>query len=542
MSIMKNLFRWLCIIFCLICIAAIVLGSGLLGFRLFQLEWKAQGDTNLVMREVNIPFANDLNISKITGSLPFMAGVVIDLDKDHRDEVFLGGGRNQSDALLRYDDVSDGFVDISDEHDLSKNPDDATMGGVSIDVDNDGDSDLLVARESGIWLYLSNGGRLSGRLLPLIIESTTTPISITPGDVNGDGEVDFYVSGYIKNELVEGQTIFSRPYGGYSHLFVNEGGLSWRDASREYGVWRQHNTFTAVFADIDNDDDSDLVIAQDTGHVEMYENTGAPPFKIIENPSVNSYPMGIAAGDLNNDGWIDFYFSNVGHTLPKKMLRGDIPKDDPFNELYMYFQNNGDLTFTDVAKIKRTARLGFGWGSVATDLNLDGWQDLVVAQNYAKFGQPAIIHRYNGKIMQNYAGKEFRPVEKKSGASNPHFAISPLIGDYNGDNLPDIVWANLNGISKAFLNETPGVKAIAIDFSDRLKNQNAKVTAMVNGRVIKRQSIIGQGVSSDQTSKMMIGLGVDDQADSITIEFMNGRLVEFSNITHGSVLVAEEVQ
>lgn len=50
------------------------------------------------MHEVLLPFENKSDISKDTGSLPFMAGVVIDADDDGSEEVFLGGGRGQPTA------------------------------------------------------------------------------------------------------------------------------------------------------------------------------------------------------------------------------------------------------------------------------------------------------------------------------------------------------------------------------------------------------------------------------------------------------------
>lgn len=513
-----------------------LLGSGWLGFRLFQLEWTPQGPTDLRMREVAIPFENRTDISEQTGSLPFMAGVVLDIDGDFRDEVFLGGGRGQADGLFRYDDAARAFVDVSSEHDLSKPDDDATMGGGAIDVDGDGTTDLLVARESGVWLYLNRDGRLSGERLPLAIDPTTTPISIALGDINGDGRIDFYVSGYLRNALVEGETVFNRPYGGYSHLFLNVGGLRWEDATRAYGLWRQHNTFTAVFADLDNDSDSDLVVAQDTGVVETYENTGEPPFRRFANPSVNSYPMGIAAGDFNGDGLVDLYFSNVGHTLPRQLLRGDLPSDAPFNPDYMLFQNAPGLTFQDVAAVRGAARLGFGWGVVAADMDLDGWEDLIVAQNYAKFGQPAIIHRYSGRILRNYGGARFRPVEQRAGAGNPLFAIAPLVGDFNGDQLPDLIWANLRGPTRAFLNATPDRHMIAVWLDNDATTVNARIVVEIGGRTLTRQIVPNQGLGAGQSAKIMIGLGNAAQAERLSVIFPDGRTVSAENTAAGSII------
>ncbi len=66
-----------------------------------------------------------------------------------------------------------------------------------------------------------------------------------------------------------------------------------------------------------NDGDLDLVIAQDTGQVRTWKNTGQR-FELVDNPNSNfySYPMGIAVADYDNNGLVDFFFSNVGTTPP----------------------------------------------------------------------------------------------------------------------------------------------------------------------------------------------------------------------------------
>ncbi len=495
-----------------------LLGSGWLGFRLFQLEWRPQGQTDLVMAEVSLPFHNRTDLSKKTGSLPFMAGVVIDIDGDLSDEIFLGGGRGQADALFTYDPDKNAFIDIALGHDLTKLSGDATLGGASIDVDRNGYSDLIIARESGLWLYLNNGYRLTGGKIDITLNETSTPLSIALGDLNADGLTDLYVSGYIRNDLVDGQTNFSDTYGGFSHLLLGTGdGTTWRDATEDYGLDSQHNRFTAVFADLDNDGDPDLTIAQDTGVVETWRNDGQPPLTPLPNPSQKSYPMGIAAGDLSGNGFVDLYFSNVGHTMPSALLRGDLPEEVAFNPLYMLFENSGGAVFSDTAKPRKAARIGFGWGTVAADMNLDGWDDLIIAQNYAKFGPPAIIHRYTGKIMQNNQGETFSPVEKRVGVQNRLFAISPLIGDFNGDSLPDLVWANLNGPSKAFLNQTENRNVLTILMDDTADVLSTRIEVITPDRTIYRQVIASQGLSSDQTHKLMIGLGDSSQVQSVTI-------------------------
>ncbi len=380
----------------------------------------------------------------------------------------------------------------------------AVHGAAHLDVDNDGDIDLVLARESGVWLYINdvhtNGthGKLVAKKLEFGLDATTTPLSIALGDINADGIVDMYVSGYIRNDLVSGTTNFSDHYGGYSYLLLGNGDNSWRDVSKQAGVWRQHNTFTAVFVDLDNDHDSDLVIAQDTGLVEMYENTNHFPLKRIANPSVNSYPMGLAVGDYDNNALADIYVSNVGHTLPGIMLRGNLAKGAPLHTEYYLLRNTGRLQFEDSAKQAGVGRLGFGWGTVFADMNMDGNIDILVSQNYVKM--PAILRAVNycGKLLQNDGHGHFSLVGKTAKADDRGFGISPLVGDFNADGYPDLIWVNINGPAKAKLNQGKGVKGEVVRLPDTVKSLNAIIVQDedVSGQ-ITRQIIAGQGLGSD---------------------------------------------
>ncbi len=519
-------------------ILILLLSSGWLGFRLFQLEWKAQGETDLAFREVAIDFTNVTDITEKTGSLPFMAGVVIDIDQDGRDEVVLGGGRGQADGVFRLVSEAAVFSDLKDDHDLNMVNNDATMGGASVDLDFDGWPELLLARESGLWIYKNNQGRLQSGWLAFTPpeEDRTTLLSIAPGDVNGDGLTDLYLSGYIQNAHVEGQTIFTRPYGGFSYLLIGQPDGGFTDETERWGLRRQHNTFTALFADIDGDGDADLIVAQDTGVIETWRNDGAAPFTRLENPSVNSFPMGLAAGDFTGDGALDIYASNVGHTLPEALLRGDLSREAPFNPDYMLFAGDGAGGFTDMARDMGAARIGFGWGVVAADFNLDGWEDIAIAQNYAKFGQPAIIHRYAGKILENDSGEVFRPVEKRTGAANRLFAISPLIGDFNGDGRPDLIWANLNGPSRALLNETPDARSITLRLDDSIRAYGARIEIKAATRTLVRHVVPAQGLASDQTALQLIGLGGITEPVTIRIAWPDGTSDTFENVEAGRVI------
>ncbi len=510
---------------CAITTAAVIAGwivvallLPIFGLHLWQQEAELQGRTSLRFSRAALPFENKADLD---ASLPFMAGAVLDVDNDGREEVFLGGGKHQNDGLFRLENGR--FVNITDGLFPPKADGDASMGAASLDINDDQLPDIFVARESGLWLYESSPDGYKARFLSTMPQDNTVPLSIALGDVNGDGWVDFYASGYIRNDLVEGTTIFNKPYGGYSALFINNGDNSWHDSTKEAGLFRQHNTFSAVFADLDNDHDSDLVIAQDTGHVEMYANDGRGHFSPIPNPSVFSYPMGVAAGDYDNDGLIDLYFSNVGHTMPAPLVRGDLTKDQPFNPDYMLFHNEGNLRFTDQARARHAARYGFGWGVVFADMNLDGREDILAAQNYARF--PSFLATtYPGKLLLQYANGRFRPVEKRSHAKNNHYGIAPLVGDYNNDGQPDLVWANLAGPARAYLGRPGKNHWLKVRLPNTTRSLNAIVTLTTDeGRTLTKQRIASQGLNSDQTRDLVFGLGTASAIKTLRIQYQDGK-------------------
>ncbi len=519
-------------------ICSLVIGIGIIVFlilgafgalRFWQAEKTPQGQTDLRFTAAELPFVHKADL---VNSLPFLGSAALDIDGDGRDELFLGGGDRQADQIFTFTDS--GFKPLLLT--FAKEAVDATHGAASIDIDNDGDTDLFTARESGVWFHENLGGSFGSEKLPLNLADNTTPLSIAFADLNQDGLADMYVAGYIKIERVEGETIFADGYGGYSHLYLNAGPDGWRDISKSAGVWRQHNTFVGVFADLDNDADSDLVIAQDTGKVEMYENKGDLTFAPIENPSVYSYPMGVAIGDYNNDGLLDAYFSNVGYTLPPAILRGDLKKEDVFNPSYMLFRNDGGLTFTDTADAMNAAKYGFGWGTVFADMNLDGREDLLAAQNYARFPANDLLQHYPGKILQNY-GDRFQPVEKVSGAENTLFGIAPIVSDFNGDGWPDLVWANLDGASLAYINEGADRNWVKVRLPNKASSINARVTVTTsNGQVQTKQFITSQGLGSDQGRDLIFGLGRDVSATSIRVVFQDGQSREYNNPANGAVI------
>ncbi|OAD45897.1 FG-GAP repeat domain-containing protein [Polaribacter atrinae] len=307
-------------------------------------------------KEIPIDFTHQFNG---TESLPVTASVLIDIDNDGVDELFLGGGYNQQDEIFSYKEGK--FISIPENVGLPKKENKTTLSGASTDFDNNGFTDLILSREDGIVIYYNNNGKFTPKKLEYDLADNATPLGLTLGDVNKDGFTDIFVANYIRKKQMVGQNNFSKNYGPQSLLLINNGDNTFKNTTIEAGLEYIHNTFMGILIDIDNDTWLDLIIAYDTGEIRTYKNKGDGTFEMKENPSTTkyAYPMGIAVGDYNNDGLVDFMFSNTGSKVPSFVASGNIENKDLFNPNWIFFENKGNFVFEDVAEITQTKDFEF---------------------------------------------------------------------------------------------------------------------------------------------------------------------------------------
>ena len=517
MKVFKWLIRGLGLLVALV--AVMVIGNGLSDARI-DYDVSLDGIDIPTFTAIDVPFdqSNDF-----TSAHPFAAGAVIDVDGDGTEELFLGGGPGQSDALLRFNGGSFEMMDVSG---IEKSSESASFGASVIDTDADGLDDLLVSRTDGVWLHRNLGSGFTSEKLPLSIPDNTTPMSVGIADLNRDGHFDLFVAGYIRLDLVEGQNIFNKEgYGGSSRLFMNRGDNTFDDVTDEAGLTYVHNTFMGIFVDIDNDGDEDLVVAHDTGQVRTWQNQGDGTFVNRDNPNSDqySYPMGIAVGDYNNDSWVDFAFSNVGSTPPNFLIRGDLTDDQTSNWKWMLFENQGGFAFRDRAAAARIADYEFSWGMSFEDLNLDGREDLIVSENYIGLPPHKIpFLRAPGRLLIQNANGQFAAVGREAGVVNRRYSIAPIHADFNNDGYPDLVHVNIAGRSQAFISQGGGAGFLKVRLPNRVSSIAAVVTVTLNnGDVQSKVFVSGEGLGSDPTHVITFALD-DHKARTVTVDYING--------------------
>ena len=166
------------------------------------------------------------------------------------------------------------------------------------------------------------------------------------------------------------------------------------------------------------------------------------------------YGMGVATGDIDNDGWVDLYLTNFGSS--------------------QLFHNNGDGTFTDITKQSGTDdQAGFGVSAAFVDYDRDGWLDLYVGNNVnyridnekvcpntagvPDYCPPQIYGGLPDRLYHNLGHGRFADVTAKAltGAKfGPALGVSTA--DFNGDEWPDIFVANDGQDNLLWINQRNG--------------------------------------------------------------------------------------
>lgn len=478
--------------------------------------------------EIELPF--DQQHSDET-SLSFTASAAIDIDGDGVEELFIGGGFQQENVLYRFENGA--FEEVDNVAGITKTDEGTSLSALVLDVNEDGQPDMIVSSREGITLFTNSDGVFTGEKLNAPLEPNTTALSIAVADVNNDGAFDMYVSGYINNDLVEGLNIFNKEgYGGTSALLINNGDNTFSNETEERGLLYVHNTFQATFGDFEGDGDLDLIVAHDTGHIRTYSNDGSGNFTNIDNPNTGqySYVMGIGIADVNNDGLTDYAFSNIGDTPPTFMVKGDLRDDQPLFRKYVLFQPDGEGNFNDTAADVKIADFEFGWGMSFEDLNLDGRDDLIASQNYVT----SPIHkvgflRLPGRMMVQTPNGEFAEIGAEAGVVNRRYSIVPLTADFNSDGRPDVVHINIAGKSKAFLSNADANDGfLKVDLGDGLNAIGAIATiTLEDGSTLSKPYVSGEGLTSDSSHVIIVGLGAQS-ATSVSVQYLDGSTADMA--------------
>ena len=326
-----------------------------------------------------------------------------DADGDGLDDLYISQPSGLPNRLFRNN--GDGtFSDITESAGMAVL--DSTSQSLFIDVDNDGDEDLLLVTRGGPLLF-TNDGKAHFTFVPDAFQLTHplrgTLTSAAVADYDRDGFVDLYLCAYsFLIGASEDKAGPPAPYhdaenGPPNVLLHNDGHGHFVEVTDAVGL-NEHNdrfSFAATWGDVDEDGWPDLLVANDFGRKNLYRNLGQVNGQVrfqdvTDSAGVADYGAGMSAAfvDYDNDGHLDIYTGNMWTAAGMRVtaLPGFLPQAPPeIRALYQrhargnsLFHNRGDGTFEDVT-LKAGAEFGrWAWSSDALDFDNDGFEDLLV--------------------------------------------------------------------------------------------------------------------------------------------------------------------
>lgn len=417
-----------------------------------------------------------------------------DFDNDGLEDIYVS---RHSQPNLLYRALGNGqFADVAAQAGVAHLG--TTTMSVWGDIDNDGDLDLYLGnRDEPNILYRNNGdGTFTDISASAGVNSGHRTRAVLFGDVDMDGFIDLYVANISAT----------------NYLYRNNGDNTFTNIVEEAGAQDYGVAMGSLFFDYDNDDDLDLYLTHDANQPNiLYQNDGTGHFTDVSaaaNANFAGQGMGVDFGDLNNDGHLDLYITNL---YPNALLL-----------------NNGNGTFTDITAMAGVGDPGMGWGAVWLDYDNDGWQDIYMANDSYFSPDPNILYRNRGNLT-------FEEVSQNSPLASMYGGYGAGCADLNTDGRPDIFLANSgNDGNQLFLNQTNNSNKWArIKLTGTSGNRSAigaRVRVEAGGKSQIDEVCAGSGYATQNSFTLHFGLGQAEIISLVEIRWPGGLVEAFHNL------------